>query len=69
MKTSALYRGPREDRMPDQKPSDRRLRRAAIIIIVLVLAIVATIFVTFNISHYRAMENEVEAQNRVAPGS
>lgn len=55
--------------MPDQKPSDRRLRRAAIIIIVLVLAIVATIFVMFNISHYRAMENEVEAQNRVAPGS
>jgi hypothetical protein len=27
-----------------------------------VLAIVATSFVTFNISHYRAMENEVQAE-------
>jgi multisubunit Na+/H+ antiporter MnhB subunit len=49
--------------MADPRPSDRRLRRAAILILVLVVAIVLTIFVTFNISHYRAMENEVEAAN------
>lgn len=49
--------------MADPRPSDRRLRRAAILILVLVVAIVLTIFVTFNISHYHAMENEVEAQN------
>jgi hypothetical protein len=49
--------------MADPKPSDRRLQRAAILILVLVVAIVLTIFVAFNISHYRAMENEVEAQN------
>lgn len=46
--------------MPEPKPSNRRLGRAAVIIILLVLAIIVTIFVTFNISHYRAMENEVE---------
>ena len=50
--------------MADQTPSNRRLRRAAIIVIMLVVAIVAMIFVGFNISHYRAMENET-AENRV----
>ena len=49
--------------MADPRPSDRRLGRAAILILVLVVAIVLTIFVTFNISHHRAMENEVEAAN------
>ena len=43
--------------MAEPKPSNQRLRRAAIIVIILVVAIVATIFVAFNISHYRAMEN------------
>ncbi len=49
--------------MADPEPSDRRKGRAAIIIIMLVVAIIATIFVTFNISHYREMKNETRAES------
>lgn len=49
--------------MADQTPSNPRLRRAAIIVIALVVVIVVAVFVTFNIAHYRAMENET-VENR-----
>lgn len=49
--------------MADPQPGERRKSRAAIVIVALVLAIVVAIFVTFNISHYRAMENEVAAEH------
>ena len=49
--------------MTEPRPSDRRFSRAAVIIAALVLAIVVAIFVTFNIAHYRAMQNEVQAGN------
>ena len=49
--------------MADPEPSERRKGRAAIIVIVLVVAIIALIYVTFNISHYREMQNEVQAES------
>ncbi|MDT8758285.1 hypothetical protein MZO42_06215 [Sphingomonas psychrotolerans] len=49
--------------MADPEPSERRKGRAAIIVIVLVVAIIALIYVTFNIAHYREMQNEVQAKN------
>lgn len=49
--------------MAEPRPSNRRLGRAAIIIAVLVVAIVAVIFITFNLSHDRALKNEIQAEN------
>ena len=54
--------------MAEPRPSNRRLSRAAILVAVLMVVIAATIFVTFNIAHQRAMENQVEA-GRAAPAS
>ncbi|MGK6321077.1 hypothetical protein [Sphingomonas sp. DT-204] len=52
--------------MPEERPSNRRLGRAAVLIIGIVLAIVAVIFVFFNASHYKAMQNEQAVENQAA---
>ncbi|MBO9623538.1 MAG: hypothetical protein J7500_12585 [Sphingomonas sp.] len=53
--------------MAEPRPSDRRLGRAATIIAVLVVAIVVVIFITFNLSHDRALKNELITENAAAP--
>jgi hypothetical protein len=54
---------PADGTVPDSRPGDRRLSRAALVVVFIVVAIVVTIFVMFNVSHYREMRNEVQAEN------
>lgn len=50
--------------MPDEKkPSERRLGRAAIWIVAIILVLWVVIFVTRNISHYQDLKNEEAANN------
>ena len=49
--------------MSERRPSDRRLGRAATIVVALVAVIIAVIFVTFNIAHYRTMQNQQDAES------
>lgn len=52
--------------MPDEKkPSERRLGRAAIWIVAIILVLWVVIFVTRNISHYQDLKNEEAANNAV----
>lgn len=50
----------------EPRPSSRRLGRAAVAIIAIVLAIVVVIFVTYNISHYNQMKTDRATENGAA---
>ncbi|UIJ44588.1 hypothetical protein LZK98_16210 [Sphingomonas cannabina] len=53
--------------MPEERPSNRRLGSAAVLVVGIVLLIVVAIFVTFNISHYKDARNEQTTANSAAP--
>jgi uncharacterized membrane protein AbrB (regulator of aidB expression) len=55
--------------MAEPRPSNPRMRRATIIVILLAVAIIATIFVGFNMAHYRALENEQAANASLPSGA
>jgi hypothetical protein len=60
---------PPRDTVPESRPGNRRLSLAALVVVGLVMAIVLIVFVMFNLSHYREMRNEAQAEKSTGAAS